>query len=144
MKPIHKLNNGRGATLCHTCSVIITTGLTEELYCEKCKPKQDEIMERFIANAKQQETLEEVAERLFKEYSNNTSLSEGHYDYMMDKEDFKEASLEIAKWQQERSYSEEEVYDLMDKRETFWVRYKNTYSQNYISLKEWFEQFKNK
>jgi hypothetical protein len=41
MKPIHKLNNGRGATLCHTCSVIITTGLTEDLYCEKCKPKQE-------------------------------------------------------------------------------------------------------
>ena len=41
MKPIHKLNNGRGATLCHTCSVIITTGLTKDLYCEKCKPKQE-------------------------------------------------------------------------------------------------------
>jgi len=49
-----------------------------------------------------------------------------------------------AKWQQERSYSKEEVYNLMDKRETFWVRYKNTYSQNYISLKELFEQFKKK
>jgi hypothetical protein len=63
-----------------------------------------------------QETLEEVAERLFKKYSNNTSLSEGHYDYMMDKEDFKEASLEIAKWQQEQSknkYSEEEVEQLV-------------------------------
>jgi hypothetical protein len=42
MKPIHKLNNGRGATLCHTCSVIITTGLTKDLYCEKCKPKQEQ------------------------------------------------------------------------------------------------------
>jgi len=45
MKPIHKLNNGRGATLCHTCSVIITTGLTEDLYCEKCKPKQETTLE---------------------------------------------------------------------------------------------------
>jgi hypothetical protein len=41
MEPIHKFNNGRGATLCHTCSVIITTGLTKDLYCEKCKPKQE-------------------------------------------------------------------------------------------------------
>ena len=41
MKPIHKLNNGRGATLCHTCSVIITTGLTKDLYCERCKPKEE-------------------------------------------------------------------------------------------------------
>jgi hypothetical protein len=46
--------------------------------------------------------------------------------------------------EKQQGYSEEEVYNLMDKRETFWVRYKNTYSQNYISLKEWFEQFKNK
>ena len=42
MKPIHKLNNGRGATLCHKCTVIITTGLTKDLYCEKCKPKLED------------------------------------------------------------------------------------------------------
>ena len=37
MKPIHKFNNGRGATLCHLCSVIITTGkLTNDLYCDRC------------------------------------------------------------------------------------------------------------
>jgi len=46
MKPIHKLNNGRGATLCHTCSVIISTGLTKELYCNNCKPKT--LKEKFI------------------------------------------------------------------------------------------------
>jgi hypothetical protein len=37
MKPIHKFNGGLGATLCHKCSVIITTGLTDDLYCNKCK-----------------------------------------------------------------------------------------------------------
>jgi hypothetical protein len=42
MKPIHKLNNGKGATLCHTCSVIISTGLTKELYCNNCKTKKNE------------------------------------------------------------------------------------------------------
>jgi hypothetical protein len=40
MKPIHKFNNGRGATLCHSCSVIISEGMTKDLYCEKCKPKK--------------------------------------------------------------------------------------------------------
>jgi hypothetical protein len=39
MKPIHKFNNGNGATLCHKCSVIISTGLTKDLYCDKCKPE---------------------------------------------------------------------------------------------------------
>ena len=41
MKPIHKFNGGIGATLCHTCSVIISTGLTKDLYCNNCKLKQE-------------------------------------------------------------------------------------------------------
>jgi hypothetical protein len=42
MEPIHKFNNGRGAMLCNICRTIISTGLaTKELYCEKCKPKQE-------------------------------------------------------------------------------------------------------
>ena len=35
MKPIHKFNGGRGATLCHKCSKIITEGMTDDLYCEE-------------------------------------------------------------------------------------------------------------
>ena len=36
-RPIHKFNGGIGATLCHECSVIISEGLTDELYCKNCK-----------------------------------------------------------------------------------------------------------
>lgn len=37
MKPIYKFNNGRGATLCHLCRAIISTGRpTDDLYCSKC------------------------------------------------------------------------------------------------------------
>ena len=37
MKPIYKFNNGRGATLCHLCRTIISTGKpTDDLYCSKC------------------------------------------------------------------------------------------------------------
>ena len=40
MKPIHKFNNGNGATLCHCCSRIISIGFTKDLYCsDKCKEK---------------------------------------------------------------------------------------------------------
>ena len=46
MKPIHKFNGGIGATLCNTCSLIISTGLTKELYCNNCKPKT--LKEKFI------------------------------------------------------------------------------------------------
>jgi hypothetical protein len=87
-----------------------------------------------------QETLEEAAERLFKTYSNNTSLAEGHYDYMMDKEDFKEASLEIVKWQQERMYSEEEAFNLCREFAIFVGRTGPSYKKQ----QEWFEQFKKK
>jgi len=34
-EPIHKFNGGRGATLCHECRVIISEGLTDDLYCEE-------------------------------------------------------------------------------------------------------------
>jgi len=37
MKPIHKFNGSLGATLCNQCSVIITTDLTDDLYCNKCR-----------------------------------------------------------------------------------------------------------
>ena len=48
MKPIHKLNGGLGATLCHKCSVIISTGLTEELYCERCACKPEGLETIFV------------------------------------------------------------------------------------------------
>ncbi len=35
IKPIHKFNGGRGATLCHECRKIISEGMTEDLYCEE-------------------------------------------------------------------------------------------------------------
>lgn len=39
VKPIHKFNGGIGATLCNKCNRIISTGLTEDLYCEDCGGK---------------------------------------------------------------------------------------------------------
>ena len=40
IKPIHKFNDGDGATLCHCCSKIISVGFTQALYCnEICEQK---------------------------------------------------------------------------------------------------------
>ncbi len=45
MKPIHKFNNGDGATLCNICNRMITRFLTDELYCDKHKNMdKDEII----------------------------------------------------------------------------------------------------
>lgn len=35
ISPIHKFNGGVGATLCNTCSKIITEGFCDEIYCEE-------------------------------------------------------------------------------------------------------------
>jgi hypothetical protein len=54
------------------------------------EPKQDEIMERFIANAKQQETLEEACNRIFR------------FPKDISKVMAKRRAIELAKWQQEQ------------------------------------------
>ena len=48
MKPIHKFNNGQGATLCHQCNCIISTGLTKDLYCEKCNKYRKELLQEIM------------------------------------------------------------------------------------------------
>ena len=84
LKPIHKFNSGLGATLCNKCYVIISKGLTEELFCEKCKPKQ--------------ETLEEVAEKL-------ASTTEEFNMFI--------AGAKCQQEQDKNKYSEEEVLDVL-------------------------------
>ena len=99
----------------------------------KEEPKQDKIMERFIANAKQ-ETLEEAAEIWVFEtnghkWSNNDDTAGDNYA------SFKRG----AKWQQERSYSEEEVLDILKELEIECV-----INPRRTEIREWFEQFKKK
>jgi hypothetical protein len=48
MKPIYKFNNGNGATLCHLCRTIITTGkITNDLYCNRCLNERNHIKKEF-------------------------------------------------------------------------------------------------
>jgi hypothetical protein len=79
-----------------------------------------------------QETLEEAAKRLYP--LRNTFL-----------ERFKDLEQKIfiegAKWQQERSYSEEEVLELLNNREQYLIE---SVGEFYQSNLEWFEQFKTK
>jgi len=72
MKPIHKFNNGNLATICNQCSVIITTGLTDDLYCEECKDhrkkllieimKEDEALGLYIEQMEKEESEQETHE----------------------------------------------------------------------------------
>jgi hypothetical protein len=146
MKPIHKFNNGRGATICNQCSVIITTGLTDDLYCKECKDhrkkllieimKEDEDLGLYIEQMEKeepkQETLEEVAERLYSDK-----------EYPMYGEIRRHSFIAGAKWSQEQDknkYSEEEVFRLL-------VHSNERYGKRSVTtqcIKIWFEQFKKK
>ena len=80
------------------------------------------------------ETLEEAAEK----YDENNTNDEYGKSYR--------AFIEGAKWQQERSYSEEDLISLLEfnyKKETNQLgTLRKDYSQKIV--KEWFEQFKRK
>jgi hypothetical protein len=121
-KPIHKFNNGRGATLCVKCYVIISEGITEELHCEKCKLKQ--------------ETLKEAAEN----HINNDldlyeSLVDGHISYDIGMDLLNNLFINGAKYMQEKMYSEE------DSHKAYCAG--SGYNIDCLEL-EWFENFINK
>ena len=82
-----------------------------------------------------QETPEEAAENYAIDKQNENASK-----YYIALESFQEG----AKWQQERSYSEEEVYNLLLKHQSDYrshVRNSNDWSFN---ITKWFEQFKKK
>ena len=100
------------------------------------------IMEAYGDNPKdfpyqepKQETLEEAAKNYICKPQNNDY---GDYN----------SFIEGAKWQQKRSYSEEDVYDLLVE----WTAYQNGFPRvdedeipnGFMSFNRWFEQFKKK
>jgi len=118
MKPIHKFNNGVGATLCHQCNCIISLGYTEDLYCKECI----------------KESRKEAAERLFPDYQQGSFIS------TQDRQ--REGFIAGAKWQEQKMYSEEEVLIMVSKY--IEDNLDPSTHGNIESVKEWFEQFKNK
>jgi hypothetical protein len=139
MKPIHKFNNGNGATLCNQCSVIISVGLTDDLYCKDCRKemlqdimKNDE--ELGLYEKPKQETLEEVA----KYYAHNYFEMHDTNNYKALKQGFEAG----AKWQQEQDkklYSEEDMQEYAE----FCIRCDRE-GLPCIVVKDWFKEFKKK
>jgi hypothetical protein len=82
-----------------------------------------------------QETLEEVAGRLYPE--NIESIMDGYHDSNSYQRD---SFINGARWQQERSYSKEEVLNMLNN-----LRLDSyNYGMGRIEFLEWFEQFKKK
>ena len=88
----------------------------------------------------EKETLEEVAEK----YANNWEEMHPELDFedMTPIEISKIDFIEGAKWQQERSYSEEDMDNYAEYCTTHVLT--TQIGNPYLSIKEFFEQFKNK
>ena len=54
-------------------------------------------LESAVKELKRQ-NLNDKINSLFKTYSNYTSLSEGHYEYLLDEESFKDAIKDFVEW----------------------------------------------
>jgi len=108
------------------------------LIAELDKAELDKKEQLTLQKSFKQETLEEAAEK----YENSFKESDG-----TESVDF----IEGAKWQAERSYSEEEVLEILQKWSMYQVDIElnklNTKElsdvfRKTLSYKEWFEQFK--
>ena len=67
MKPIHKFNDGNGATLCNACHVIIETGLTDTLMCSSCTADYRILANTFDSEHRVLQAVKEIAEERIKE-----------------------------------------------------------------------------
>jgi hypothetical protein len=116
--------------------------IADESYPEEFKHKCEVLSKEYIienrSNAYEfidfdkQETLEEVAERLLN-LNELDSFRDYHY-----KQDLYNAFIIGIKYQQERSYSEEEVYHILCEHTAF------LFAGGKSTLTEWFKQFKKK
>ncbi len=107
--------------------------------CDK-KPKQEMAGKAFYESAdkvivvKRQETLEEVAERIFPKEKYPTSF-----------ETLRKAFISNAKYQAERMYSEEEVIELLTQRSKHFGTNVKPFQELLLKQDlEWFEKFKKK
>ena len=83
-----------------------------------------------------QETFEEVAERLYPIIETNDYMDWYDKNY-----DIRNSFIAGYKLAQERSYSEEEVLELLEKIQQ---QVAIDYNDEFLFAKEWFEQFKKK
>jgi len=164
MRPIHKLNNGTGATLCNECSIIISNGLTNELFCNICKTyknlidmmKKDEELAMYEEAFKHEIRVipkEEILDNRASAYEfinfDKEALEEAAERYSDDwenqtglvyEDEYPSAINKLdfingAKWQKERS-EEEIIWALL--------LCSNKKFKNSLEVKEWWNNFQNK
>jgi hypothetical protein len=128
MKPIHKLNNGNGATLCNHCSKIIPTGLTDALFCsQECAVKENWSYEEF---SEQQYNYKLVREDGLKkqskdicwlEFDENGKFKAKHKDIAVGR------SLLMSPFSQFFTWQTTDIKEIIEQREDY-IKFKTTNS----------------
>lgn len=63
MKPIHKFNGGNGATLCHGCRVIISTGMTSDVLCSECDELYVSLSQTFDSRDRVLKAVQDIRQK---------------------------------------------------------------------------------
>ena len=110
------------------------TGFVECYNCSQKLPKKEP----------KQETLEEAAWELAKQkFEEKCGYEPNLYNSqdLLVVSSIQEGILIGAKWQQERSYSEQEAFNMLME---FWKEERPGFKTNPVCVSNWFEQFKKK
>ena len=109
------------------------TKTTAKILSETSEETKQRVKETANKLFMRQETLEEAAERLYPIIQTNDYMDWYDKNY-----DIRNSFIEGAKWQQERSYSEEEVIDIL------LLSYSSISDRSLAGadLRKWFEKFK--
>ena len=83
MKPIHKLNNGQGATLCNQCSLIISLLHTEDIYCKECKEHRKELLQEDYDRSYQPISLSDVDKETIEQAKEMERQKDAKYNEML-------------------------------------------------------------
>jgi hypothetical protein len=161
MKPIHKFNNGQGATLCHQCNCIASLGHTEDLYCNECN-KHTELDEKGnpltywggLKEPKQESCCTPIGQikryYVLMEYEPSwmwtiTHTSDGdELDWSIVNYNLKEVSPRVEIAEEDIAKEQKKMYSEEDMRKAFKSSSLTNMLDVYESFEEFIEQFKNK
>jgi len=107
--------------------------IKDKILSETSKETKQRVRETANKLVIKQETLKEVSERLYPIIETNDYMDWYDKNY-----DIRNSFINGAKWQQERSYSKEDLKD------AFQSGFTNGFNINSVTFEEWFEQFKKK
>jgi hypothetical protein len=128
MKPIHKLNNGDGATLCHHCSKIISASLTDALFCsQECAVKENWSYEEFNEQqynyklVREDGLTKQSQDVMWLEFDENGKFKAKHKDIAVGR------SLLMSPFSQFFTWQTTDIKEIIEQREDY-VKFKTTNS----------------